>query len=112
MATKKERIAQAAGNALDRLFTGTEPEAAAETAPQEKTAQRPAKAAKKVFSFRALEDEAESWRAYADARCMTVDAMASAAMQEYVKRHPLTDEERIIYAYRMTVKAKAKGRGV
>lgn len=108
MATKKERLTQAAGNALDRIFSGTEPE----TAAVEKTEQRPAKASKKVFSFRALEEDANSWRAYADAKCMTVDAMASAAMQEYVKRHPMTEEERIIYAYRMTAKAKAKAKGV
>ena len=48
----------------------------------------------KVFSFRSWVDEVESWRLYAQAKGMKVDDLGAAAMREYIKRHPVTDEER------------------
>ena len=48
----------------------------------------------KVFSFRSWVDEVESWRLYAQVKGMKVDDLGAAAMREYIKRHPVTDEER------------------
>lgn len=105
MATKKERLSQAAGSALDRIVKGAE----LKQGENEKAPQKAPKTPKKVFSFRAPEEEAASWRAYADATGQTVDAMATAAMQEYVKRHPLSPEENIVYMYKVTMKMKQRG---
>lgn len=48
----------------------------------------------KVFSFRSWADEVESWRLYAQVKGVKVDDLGAAAMREYIKRHPVTDEER------------------
>lgn len=47
----------------------------------------------KVFSFRGWKDEVDQWRLYASAKGMKIDEVGSAAMNEYIKRHPITAEE-------------------
>ena len=47
----------------------------------------------KVFSFRGWKDEVDQWRLYAMAKGMKIDEVGSAAMNEYIKRHPVTAEE-------------------
>ena len=47
----------------------------------------------KVFSFRGWKDEVDQWRLYASAKGMKIDEVGSAAMNEYIKRHPVTAEE-------------------
>ena len=52
------------------------------------------KDAVKVFSFRSWTDEVEEWRLYAHVKGMKVDELGAAAMDEYIKRHPLTEGEK------------------
>lgn len=105
MATKKERLSKAAGSALDRLVSGAD----LKQGEKEKAPQKAPKTPKRVFSFRAPENEVDEWRTYAEATGQTVDAMAAVALREYVKAHPLTPEQNIIFAYKMTMKMKQKG---
>ena len=48
----------------------------------------------KVFSFRGWKDEVDFWRLYASLKGMKIDEVGSAAMNEYIKRHPITGEEK------------------
>lgn len=48
----------------------------------------------KVFSFRSWIDEVDGWRLYAAVKGLKIDELGAAAMNEYIKRHPITDAER------------------
>ena len=55
----------------------------------------------KVFSFRGLACDVDQWRLYASIRGVKVDEIGSAAMQEYIKRHPLSAEEKALFYKRI-----------
>lgn len=40
----------------------------------------------------------ENWKAYAQAKGLTMETIGSSAMNEYMLRHKLTDNEHSIYA--------------
>ena len=62
------------------------------TGEQRQTVQR-----KQVFSFRAGIDDIARWKAYSTATGQTMESVGSAAMIEYLKNHPLTDNEKVIF---------------
>lgn len=57
----------------------------------------------KVFSFRGLARDVDQWRMYASIRGVKVDEIGSAAMQEYIKRHPLSAEEKALFDKRLEI---------
>ena len=123
MASKKSRLEQAAAEATKIFFSGAdagEPETVskasqrgAKTGAKAKTTRGKAKAvepvmeavkapqtggATVVFSFRANPDDVTRFKAYAKARQgVTLAEVGTAAMNEYMKRHKLTDAEMAIY---------------
>ncbi len=105
MATSKksETMAAAGAGVFDKFFSQTQqeprisPQKATEEVKVENSTPEPLKGqnepnlkAKKVFSFRADQEKATSWRAYADARGMKMDQLGAAAFEEYIAAHPLT----------------------
>lgn len=52
---------------------------------------------KQVFSFRALLDSIDIWKAYATAAGQTMEHIGTAAMNEYIDRHGLTGAEQDIF---------------
>ncbi len=124
MATKKSLTA-AAQAVTDQLFTAKidqqESTNKAALAAQEdrqevragkssierKTAEKPVKTEKKaadpvkVFSFRAAVRDVDQWRLYAAIRGEKVDEIGAAAMREYLKKHPLSAEEKALFDKRI-----------
>lgn len=49
-----------------------------------------------VFSFRSPKSNVESWRIYANLKGMKVEELGTAALDEYMKKHPLSDEEQAV----------------
>ena len=113
MATKKNRLEQAAAEAGRVFFSAAEGGAeAAQSVTTTKTTRSKAKAVEPVretskapeagrsivFSFRANPDDVTRWKSYAKARQgLTLAEIGEAAMEEYIKRHKLTDAETAIY---------------
>ncbi len=62
----------------------------------------------KVFSFRAWIDEVEDWRLYAAVKQMQIDELGAAALREYIRRHPVTDDERVLRDALLTVRSSKK----
>lgn len=52
---------------------------------------------KQVFSFRAILTDIAIWKAYAIATGQTIESIGNNAMHEYLKRHRLSDTERVIF---------------
>lgn len=52
---------------------------------------------KQVFSFRAKVSDITIWKAYATAVGKTMENIGVAAMQEYIKRHKLTEVEKAVF---------------
>ena len=50
-----------------------------------------------VFSFRSPKTSVESWRIYASIKGMKVEDLGAAALDEYIKKHPLSDEEQAVF---------------
>lgn len=50
-----------------------------------------------VFSFRSPKSNVESWRIYANLKGMKVEELGTAALDEYMKKHPLSDEEQAVF---------------
>ena len=71
---------------------------------KKKPSEKPQKAQKKVFSFRAEVETVDSWRAWADAKGLKVDELGEKAITEYIKRHSLTEDQRQIYELKMAQK--------
>ena len=103
MATKG-KLKEATNN-LDMLFSGAE---TVQNQPEEtkvkKTKGKDTKAKtkdavkpKKVFSFRADGDKVDQWRLQAKARGMKVDQLGEKALEEYIKKHKLTENQQQIY---------------
>lgn len=63
---------------------------------------------KVVFSFRAAEGDVDQWRLYAAIKGDKVEDIGAAAMREYVKRHPLKDEEKALFDKRIESKKTRK----
>ena len=52
---------------------------------------------KQVFSFRAGIDDITRWKAYATATGQTMESVGNAAMTEFLKNHPLTENEKVVF---------------
>lgn len=113
MANKRMDRLMDAGSSLDKLFSKAS-ESVSEgskkltggniKAEQEKGSEKPTKAVKKVFSFRAEADQVDSWRLWADAKGMKVDELGENALTEYIKKHGLTKDQKQIYELKLAQK--------
>lgn len=65
--------------------------------PQEMAQEKPQKARKQVFSFRAEVNAITCWKAYATATGQTMESVGNAAMTEFLKNHPLTENEKVVF---------------
>lgn len=66
--------------------------------PQETAQDKPQKPKKKqVFSFRAEVDDIARWKAYSTATGLTMESVGNAAMTEFLKNHPLTENEKVVF---------------
>ena len=65
--------------------------------PQETAQEKPQKARKQVFSFRAEVNTITCWKAYATATGQTMESVGNAAMTEFLKNHPLTENEKVVF---------------
>lgn len=54
---------------------------------------------KRVFSIRATQQDISCWKAYAVATKQTTGALITAAVQEFMKNHSLTDEQQAVYDF-------------
>ena len=77
--------------------SSTERKTAEKTVKTEKKAADPVK----VFSFRAAVRDVDQWRLYAAIRGEKVDEIGAAAMREYLKKHPLSAEEKALFDKRI-----------
>lgn len=111
-----------AGAVMDGFFTASESvsEDAKEPAEgntktaTEKGSEKPQKAQEgkkqrvidthKVFSFRAPIETVDSWRVWAEAKGIKKDELGTLAINEYIKRHSLTEDQRQIYELKMAQK--------
>lgn len=123
----KKNLAQAAQAATDHFFTGSaesesesirkQLEEAQGVRPADRTGESSSDETKavrgrkktvaepvKVFSFRAAVRDVDQWRLYASIRGEKVDEIGAAAMREYLKRHPLRDEEKALFDKRIESK--------
>lgn len=113
MASKKMDSMKKAGAVMDGFFSGAS-ESSTETTKKpakrntktvpEETTEKPQKAQKKVFSFRAEVDQVDSWRVWADAKGLKVDELGTLALTEYIKKHSLTEDQKKIYELKMAQK--------
>ena len=115
MANKKSRLEQAAAEqaaaavaataeATKIFFSGAD-DGTSEAA-KAKTMRSKAKAVEPVrdiiFSVRAGADAVAEWKSYAKAKDgASMTSVVAAAMTEYIKRHPLTDQELEMYKREM-----------
>ena len=107
----KKNLTAAAQAVTNQFFSSEEDqqesyqEAPAQKSPiKRKAGEKDAKKAAepvKVFSFRGLARDVDQWRLYASIRGAKVDEIGSAAMQEYIKRHPLSAEEKALFDKRI-----------
>lgn len=95
--------AQAAQESRQNVRTGKSSPAQKDAEKAGKTAQERRVTSKgkvgadtKVFSFRSWIDEVDGWRSYAAVKGLKIDELGAAAMNEYIKRHPITDVERTL----------------
>lgn len=52
---------------------------------------------KQVFSFRSEADDIARWKAYATATGQTMESVGNSAMIEFLKNHPLSGSQKIIF---------------
>ena len=115
----KKNLTAAAQAVTDKFFTGIEDQKenvnkAAQTdqegrqedrtgksSTRKKGAEKAAKEEMKVFSFRGAVQDVDQWRLYASIRGVKVDEFGAAAMKEYIKRHPLSAEEKALFDKRI-----------
>lgn len=79
-------------NATDKFFS-----AAHEEDTPKKEIKKTLVGEKIVFSFRSSKSNVESWRIYASVKGMKVEDLGAAALDEYMKKHPLSDEEQAVF---------------
>lgn len=78
-------------------FKAKEPETK-KRAPEESVIAKPIQEVKKqVFSFRAAVNDINVWKAFATASGRTMESIGSAAMNEYMKRHKLSEAEAAVF---------------
>ena len=82
----------------------TDTGAAAQAVTDKMIAGKKAKEPMKVFSFRGSVQDVDQWRLYASIRGGKVDEFGAAAMKEYIKRHPLSAEEKALFDKRIESK--------
>lgn len=111
--SKQSKLKKQTGEVLDGFFSNTQesvPEAPkksrqVKTQPEDHNgSEKPQKAQKKVFSFRAEVESADSWRLWADAKGLKVDELGTLAITEYIKKHPLSPDQKQIYELKMAQK--------
>ena len=118
MASSKDRLRQGSA-AMNKILSGaTEPQEEQEAVTKtkvkrttKKTAKadtgqvvKPEKAKQKVFSFRAEENKVDQWRVQAVARGITVNELGEKAIDEYIKRHKLTEDQQQLFDLTMAQK--------
>lgn len=79
-------------NATDKFFS-----AAQEEDVQKKENKKAPAGEKIVFSFRSAKSNVESWRIYANIKGMKVEDLGAAALDEYMKKYPLSAEEQAVF---------------
>lgn len=79
-------------NATDKFFS-----AANQSDTEKKENKKFPVGEKIVFSFRSQKNNVESWRIYASVKGMKVEDLGAAALDEYMKKHPLSDEEQAVF---------------
>lgn len=104
MATKKNFKEAVSG--LDKFFSETSKKEESAVKDIIATAKKEKKSVgKKVFSFRAEAETVDSWRLWADAKGMKVDDLGEKALQEYIKKHPLTEDQKQIFELKQKMKS-------
>lgn len=92
-ATKQPEKPTEATKPAETIESKPEPEKPQETAQEQP--QKPVK--KQVFSFRAGINDISRWKAYSTATGQTMESVGNAAMTEYLKNHPLKNNEKVVY---------------
>ena len=105
--TTKEDQQESTNKAAQAAQEGRQEVRAGKSSIEWKAAEKAAKTAKKaadpvkVFSFRAAVHDVDQWRLYAAIRGEKVDEIGAAAMREYLKKHPLSAEEKALFDKRL-----------
>lgn len=102
--TKSDEQQEAASEASQAAQEGREAVQVDKSKGNDKDAHRGvtrANKAVKVFSFRGTVQDVNQWRLYASIRGAKVDDIGVAAMREYLKRHPLSAEEKALFDKRL-----------
>lgn len=97
--TSMVAVTQNISQDIQKLQTATEPLQSIKNIPKEEKAENKAntKQKKQVFSFRAVVKDTVNWKAYATATGQTMEAIGTAALNEYLANHTLTGTEKIIF---------------
>lgn len=90
--SNKRSLQEAAKNNTGKLFSGST-DAIKET--------KKKSTAKKGFSFRGPEDDVKAWRTYAAITGKKVDDLGTQAMNEFIKKHKLSEAEQLVFDERM-----------
>ena len=106
--TMKDDQQESASESPQTAQEGRQDVQTGESSGNTKDAQKGVKTAKKaisdpvkVFSFRGTVRDVDQWRLYASIRGVKVDEIGVAAMREYLKRHPLSAEEKALFDKRV-----------
>ena len=68
------------------------------------------RATKQLFAFRANNEKVTHWRAYISAHVgVTAEEIATKAMDNYIKEHPLNEQEQMLYDLEMKKQQLLKG---
>lgn len=111
MTAKKKDLKSGASSVMDKFFSDAQDgsQTASEKKGEEmdtqkvKTPQRASRKSQKVsFSFRADSEEVKGWRVYAKVKGLKVDDLGEKALEEYIKRHKLTEAEKTVYEARLS----------
>ncbi|MCQ2507599.1 MAG: hypothetical protein MJ097_02280 [Dorea sp.] len=113
MASKKDKLTSA--GIYDKFFSGPAPQEANTEEIEEKVSitpskeEQPKKASqkpqKKMFAFRGEQSMIDEWRCYADAAGMKVEEFGTAAMMEYMQRHPLSSDQMKLFELKKKMKS-------
>lgn len=115
MASSKDKLMKGSA-AMNKILSGAvvEPQEEQETTGKPKAkktakadtgqAVKPEKVKQKVFSFRAEENKVDQWRVQAVARGITVNELGEKAIDEYIKRHKLTEDQQQLFDLTMAQK--------
>lgn len=88
--SKKKDLMSVSGDYMDKLFS--------ERPGSEKTTEKKQPSGKKkTFSFWANAEESDDWRLWAKSAGIKSDELGNNAIREYIKNHPLSEEQRQMY---------------